>query len=141
MSDNKAPYPFSPVETIRTLCSHSVGPVASLSSIDAVAVVTQCVMAYADLLFEDVKKQHRHGAVFNENTEEPFAVLTDFNGGVIVAWDFDPDETIYSLGKLVFRAQIDVIKWAEITAMALIESGVEEDPGNAWRSFGSRFNL
>jgi len=117
VSTDLAPNPYSPVTTLRTVCSH--GP-SECIPVDFPITVSEAVIQFSTEIVRTGGK-HMRGGIFNEDGETPFAVLYDFEGGAIVVWEFDMTETQFGSGLLKFAKHMTCRMWAEFNLRYMVD--------------------
>lgn len=115
MCDNHSPTPTDIVKTVRSMCNHKV---YDMEVPEFEATVASSVIATHDLIM----KGHMTGVVYNEETKFPYAVISDYEGGTLVVWDFEMNATDFSSGLLSFSKWLDTKDWAAAAAMGMIRA-------------------
>lgn len=115
------PNPTDMVETVRCMCRHKV--------YDMEAPGFDVTIASSVICTDGVLKEgHMTGVVYNEETEFPYAVISDSDsdGEAYVVWDFNMDETDFGKGLLQFSRWVETKEWTAIAAHALLTEALSE---------------
>ena len=107
--------PAAAITGVRSVCVHGVSPL--IQGDDKVFAETYANMSVAELvtftstfLAQDGGR-HFLAFVFNENGDQPFAVVNDMDGQIKVVWDFK-GENDFSAGNLEFEHKLTSVEWA-----------------------------
>lgn len=104
----------APITSVRSMCVHSISNAVDAN--DPVFAETYAEMTVAEIVtftstFLAQYNGHFMGFIFNENGDEPFAVVDDMDGRIVVLWDFKGD-TDFTTGVLQFEHKMPSVEWA-----------------------------